>query len=223
MQRIILVLLLVSAGNAAYATLRQSLAANPQTAAALREIAPLVTSVRAASFPQLVDLEISLEPMQSDHIYFEGRFAFSSFLARRLRYVILFNPEAFARQVPPDGLRAIVAHELAHIDYFNRHSRMGLTSLIGLLWAPFAARFERRTDLEAIALGYGPGLESYRKWLYRNIPASRIEGKKRNYFSPEEIEAILLAVRQDPQIMGIFSACVPRGLAEVERESRRFR
>jgi len=221
LRRIILVLLLVGMGVGGYVALRQSPAVNPQTAAALREIAPLVASVRAASFPQLMDLEISLEPMQSDYIYLESRFTFSSFfLARKLRYMILINPEAFARHVPSDGLRAIVAHELAHIDYFNRQSRMGLTSLIGLLWAPFAARFERGADLEAIALGYGPGLESFRKWLYRNVPASRMEEKKRDYFSPEEIEAILLAVRQNPQIIGIFSACVPRGPAEIERESR---
>jgi len=159
--------------------------------------------------------------MHSDYIYLEGRFTFTSFFfARRLRYMIRFNPEALARQVPPDGLRAIVAHELAHIDYLNRQSRMGLVSLVQLLWARFAARFERGADLEAITLGYGPGLESYRAWLYRNVPPSRMEEKKRDYFSPEEIEAILRAARQNPQIMSVFSACVPRGLAEIERESR---
>ena len=187
----------------------------------MKAITPLVDSVRAASFPQLKDAEISFHPMRSNYIYLEGRFTLSSFfLARKLRYMILFNPEAMARQVPPDGLRAIVAHELAHIDYFNRQSRMGLVSLIRLLGAPFAARFERGADLEAIALGYGPGLESYRTWLYRNVPASRMEEKKRDYFSPEEIESILRAARQNPQIMSAFSACVPRGLAEIERESR---
>lgn len=181
----------------------------------------LVESVRAASYPQLKDVEIAFRPMRSDYIYFESRFTFSSFFfARKLRYMILFNPEVIARQVPPDGLRAIVAHELAHIDYFNRQSRMGLVNLIQVLRAPFAARFERGADLEAIALGYGPGMESYRTWLYRNAPASRMEEKKRDYFSPEEIEAILRAARQNPQIMGVFSACVPRGLAEIERESQ---
>src|SRR5271165_3298361 len=203
-----------------YLAFRQSPADGPQTDAALKEVAALADSVRAASFPQLKDVEITLHPMRSDYIYLEGRFTFSSFFfARKLRYMILFNPESFARRVPPDGLRAIVAHELAHIDYFNRQSRMGLVSLIQLLWAPFAARFERGADLEAIALGYGPGLESYRTWLYRNVPASRMEEKKRDYFSPEEIEAILRAARQNPQIMGRFSACVPRDLTEIERES----
>lgn len=91
----------------------------------------LVESVRAASYPQLKDVEIAFRPMRSDYIYFESRFTFSSFFfARKLRYMILFNPEVIPRQVPPDGLRAIVAHELPHIDYFNRQSRMGLVNLI---------------------------------------------------------------------------------------------
>ena len=206
---------------ASYFALRESPADSPQTEAALKAVTPVLNSVRAASFPQLKDVDITLHPMSSDYIYLEGRFTFSSFFfARKLRYMILVNPEAFARKVPEDGLRAIVAHELSHIDYFNRQSRMGLVSLIQLPWAPYAARFERGADLEAIALGYGPGLESYRTWLYRNVPASRTEEKKRDYFSPEEIEAILRAARQNPQIMGVFSACVPRGLAEIEQESQ---
>jgi len=208
-------------GIGGYFAVWQSPAGDPQTHSASKAIAPLVDSVRAASFPQLKDAGISLRPMHSDYIYFESRFTFSSFfLASKLRYTILFNPEAIARKVPPDGLRAIVAHELAHIDYFNRRSRMGLVSLTRLLWAPFAARFERGADLEAIALGYGPGLESYRTWLYRNVPASRMEEKKRDYFSPEEIEAILHATGRNPQMMAVFTACVPRGRAEIERESR---
>lgn len=214
--------MLGGAGIGGYVALRPSPADSLENNIASKEIATLVESVRAASYPQLKDVEIALHPMRSDYIYFESRFTFPSFFfGRKLRYMILFNPEAIARQVPPDGLRAIVAHELAHIDYFNRQSRMGLVSLIQLLWAPFAARFERGADLEAIALGYGPGLESYRTWLYRNVPASRMEEKKRDYFSPEEIEAILRTAQRNPQIMGVFSACVPRGLPEIEEEAQK--
>jgi hypothetical protein len=221
LRTILLVLLLAGAGIAGYVALRPSPADSAKTNTASQKVSALVDIVRAASYPQLKDVEIALHPMRSDYIYFESSFTFPSFfLGRKLRYTILFNPEAIARQVPPDGLRAIVAHELAHIDYFNRQSRMGLVSLIQLLWVPFTLRFERAADLEAISLGYGPGLESYRVWLYRNVPPSWMEEKKRDYFSPEEIEAILRSARQNPQIMSVFSVCVPRSLIEVERESR---
>jgi hypothetical protein len=220
LRRIILILLLGSAGIAGYFALRQS-AESPQADVALKVVAPVVDNVRAASFPQLKDVEITLHSMRSDYIYLESRFTFSSFFfARKLSYMILFNPEAIARKVPSDGLRAIVAHELAHVDYYKRESRMGLFSLIQLLRAPWAARFERSADLEAIALGYGPGLQSYRKWLYRNVPASRMDEKKRDYFSPEEIEAIQRAAERNPKIMAVFTACIPRDRAEIERESR---
>ena len=215
-----LFLLLGGAGTGGYLALCHDPLDSPEAEAAMKQIAPLVGSVRASSFPQLKDAEIALLPIHSNYIYLEGRFTLSSyFFSRKLSYLIRFNPDAIARNVPPDGLRAIVAHELSHIDYFHSQSRMGMVSLVRLLWASYNARFERGADLETIALGYGPGLESYRTWLYRNIPSSRMEEKKRDYFSPEEIEAILKAWRKDPQIMAVFSACVPRNLAEIEREA----
>src|SRR5271165_3936976 len=99
-------------GIASYFALRASPADSPQTDAALKAVAPLLDSVRAASLPQLKDAEITLHPMHSDYIYFESRFTFSSFFfARKLRYIIQFNPEVIARRALPDGLRAIVGHE----------------------------------------------------------------------------------------------------------------
>jgi integrase len=182
----------------------------------LQRIAPIVDSVRARSFPQLQDAEITLRAIRSDYIFLEGRFSFTSyFLAPKLHYIILFNPDALARHVPPDALQAIVAHELSHIDYLHRHRRLGLLRLIRLLSAAYTARFERGADLQAIALGYGPGLESYRTWLYRNIPPKHLPEKMRDYFSPEEIEAILAASRRNPQVMDVFSARPPRNLAEI--------
>jgi hypothetical protein len=210
-------LLLGAAAIGGYYLLRP----RPSSGAAMNEIAALLASVRVASFPQLKDVDIALEPMNSDYIYFESQFTLSSLLfSRQLHYRLLYNPAVFARQAPRDGLRAILAHELAHIDYFHRQSRMGLVSLVRLLSTRFASRFERGADLRAIGLGYGPGLESYRGWLYRNVPPSRMEEKRRDYFSPEEIEAILQAVQQDPAIGSALSTCVPRSLGAIERLSR---
>jgi hypothetical protein len=154
-------------------------------------------------------------------VFLETRFTFSSyFFSRRLRYMLSFNRAALARGVPEEGLRAIVAHELAHIDYYQSQSRMGLMGLVRLVSSSFNTRFERTADLETIALGYGPGLQSYRTWLYRNIPPSRMEEKKRDYFSPAEIDAILRVERQNPEVMRTFARCVPLSLADIEREAQ---
>jgi hypothetical protein len=185
------------------------------------EIRSLVDGVRATSYPRLKAASISIQRLRNDHVFLESRFTFRSFfLGRKLRYKIFFNAEAIARQVPADGLRAIIAHELAHIDFYQRNSRWKLLGLVRLLSPNYAARFERTTDLEAIAAGYGPGLESFRIWLYRNIPSRYLEQKRRDYFSPEEIEAILRAEREEPGVMQRLSTCVPRNLAEIEREIR---
>jgi hypothetical protein len=184
------------------------------------DVETLVESVRHRSFPQLQNAKITIYDLHSDFDYLQARFTVSSFFSRELSYMILFNPEAIRRGVPPDGLRAIVAHELAHINYYESQSRMGLLSLVRLLVPSFTTRFERRADLDTIALGYARGLEQYRVWLYRNVPAGRASEKRRDYYTPEEIEALLQAQKDHPGIMSTFMRCVPRNLAEIQQEAR---
>jgi len=187
---------------------------------AVETIRPLVDSVRRASFPQLADADIGIYRLESDYIYLEARFSVASYFGRRLHYMVFVNPETFRRGVPVDALRAIVAHELAHINYYQSQSRMGLLSLVRLLVPASNARFERKADLDAIALGYAPGLRSFRLWLYRNIPADRMSEKMRDYYSPEEIDALLMAEGERPGSMSTFIRCVPRNLAEIHEYER---
>jgi hypothetical protein len=189
-----------------------------QHALGLADIEKAINDVRHASFPELERADISVYDLHSEFDHLQARFTVSSFFARKLRYMILFNPEAIRRHVPADGLRAIVAHELAHINYYESQSRMGLLSLALLLLPAFTARFERKADLDAIALGYGPGLEIYRIWLYRNIPREAEAEKKRDYYTPDEIEALLQAETKHPGIMSKFSRCIPRNLAEIAQQ-----
>jgi hypothetical protein len=184
------------------------------------DIKSVIDDVRHASFPQLAAADITVHDLTSDFDYLQARFTVSSFFSRKLQYMILFNQEAIRRQVPDDGLRAIVAHELAHINYYENQSRMGLLSLAGLLLPSFTTRFERRADLDAIALGYGPGLETYRRWLYRNIAQARTAEKKRDYYTPEEIKALLAAEANHPGILRTFLRCVPLNLAQIRAQDR---
>jgi hypothetical protein len=187
---------------------------------ALDGIKQMIQSVRQASFPRLSRANIAVYDLRSNSDYLQARFTVSSFFSRKHQYLIFFNREAIRRQVPTEGLRAIVAHELAHISYYEDQSRMGLLSLAGLLVTSFTTHFERKADLDAIALGYGRGLQTFRTWLYRNIPPSRVAGKKRDYYTPEEIEALLRAETYHPGIMNKFQRCVPRNLAEISEDAR---
>lgn len=173
--------------------------------------------VRDASYPRLRDASIQVQPLRSDFVFYQARFSFCSyFFNRRLHYLMGANSLALDRLIPPEAMRAILAHELAHVNYYQVHNRIQLLGLLRLVSPSFAARFERKADLDAIDLGYGPGLALFRRWLYANIPPSRIAAKKRNYLTPEEIEAVLDARQHDPEIMSKLMRSVPRNLRQIE-------
>jgi hypothetical protein len=128
---------------------------------------------------------------------------------------VYVNPRLFELQAPEAGVRAIIAHELAHVLYFKNRNRVQLLGLVRLISKRYTAKFERRSDLKAISLGYGEGLKAYRRWLYGNVPASKLGEKRRNYFSPEEIDAILSASRTRPELLDYWVKQVPLSLDEI--------
>jgi hypothetical protein len=153
---------------------------------------PLVHEVQTASFPELEESQISVRRFTSDSDYFRARFSIPRFLVgAKMRYFIEVNSTSAITSAPEDGKRAIVAHELAQIAYYDRHKRSFLLGLVRLTDQRFRAGFEKEADAQAIRLGYAQGLKEYRVWLYRHVPARALAEKKRDYLSPEEIEAFV--------------------------------
>jgi hypothetical protein len=151
----------------------------------------LVREVRTASFPELATADIRVLPFVSESDYFQARFSLSRLmLGRRMRYSIRVNPGAALADVPEEGRRAIVAHELAHLAYYTRGNRLHLVNLLRFPGKRFRERFEKRADTEAVRRGYAQGLKQYRVWLYQHVPASALPEKKRDYLSPDEIDAV---------------------------------
>lgn len=163
--------------------------AQTDTELAVQErVRQLVDEVRMAAYPELQRVEIKIQLFDSPSDYFQTRFTFTSFLFQaKLRYVLRVNRRLFAQPAPDEALRAVIAHELAHILYFKARPQLQLLSLVRLVSPDFTAGFERRTDLQALARHYGPGLKAYRQWLYQQVPADKLAEKQRNYFSPAEI------------------------------------
>jgi hypothetical protein len=128
---------------------------------------------------------------------------------------VFVNPQVFARGAPDVGVRAILAHELAHVLYFKTRNRLKLLGLVRLASKTSTHRFERWADLQAISRGYGEGLKEYRKWVYRNIPASNLAAKRLTYFSPDEIDAILFASRARPDLLAYWLKHVPLNLDQI--------
>ncbi len=151
----------------------------------------LVDEVRNASYPELVGVRIQIRELSSESDYFRSRpDLVRTMLPARMRYVIFVNPRVFALGAPDDGVRAIVAHELGHMVYYRRGCRLRLLGLARLARSGFRQRFERWADLQAISRGYADGLKTYREWLYRHVPAKSLAEKHRDYYSPQDIDAI---------------------------------
>ena len=184
---------------------------------AVAETKKIVAEVVKDSYPELQDAQISVKIFHSRSDYFRSRFSFSRFLTfRRLHFLLQINPQIFEKNAPESGIRAIIAHELAHAAYYRRHNRFELLGLVNLQSKSFTAKFERGADLQAIKRGYGAGLKDYREWLYRNIPAQKIAAKKRDYFSPEEIDLIVEAIKEKPELIDYWIKNVPRNFDEIQ-------
>ncbi len=168
------------------------------------------------SFPEIKKSKIRFKTFAGKSSFFKARFSISRFLTfQRTRYLIYVNPRVYELGPSKIATRSILAHELAHLDYYRRKNRFELLGLSSLMSKSFTARFERRADIEAIARGYGTGLIEYREWLYRNIPKGAIKSKKRNYFTPPELKVMLEALKEKPDLIGVWRRKVPRNLEEV--------
>lgn len=176
----------------------------------------LIQILRRASFPELNRIDLRTRTFHSQSDYLRARFSISRFfLPLRMRYYVDLNPALFQQQAPPDGLCAIVAHELAHIVVLSSGNRIRRLGLVRLFSRRQTVRFERGADLETIHRGYGDGLKSYRTWVYAHIPHSKLEQKLRNYFSPDEISMIQKTLQAQPDLFAYWSRHVPVNLAEI--------
>ena len=176
----------------------------------------LAREIIAASYPQLKGSDIRIESFASQSDYFKARFGYPQYFVTRMRYLLFVNPRVFELHAPEAGVRAIIAHELAHALYFKLRNRVQLLGLVRLTSKQFTAEFERWADLKAISLGYGEGLKEYRRWLYKNAPGSRLAEKKRDYFSPEEIDAIEQASSRRPELLDYWLRHVPLSLEQIQ-------
>jgi hypothetical protein len=186
-------------------------------AEAIRRTRLIIEQVVKEAYPELISADLQVKTFTSSSDYFRTSFAFARFLTgRKMRYIIRVNPRVYELAAPEASIRAILAHELGHVFDFHRKKRIRLFGLVRLSTRGYTARFERWTDLQAIGRGYAEGLKAYRQWLYQNIPAEKLAEKRRNYFSPEEIDAIEAKRQQKPEVIAYWLKHVPRNLQEIE-------
>lgn len=193
-------------------------AAREETTGAITMTGPFILTVRGSSFPELSHIDLRVRAFRSQSDYFRTRFSVSRFLLLiPMRYFVDVNPALFLRPPPSDGVCAILAHELAHVVSLSSGNRIRRLGLIRLLSQRYTVKFERGADLEAIHRGYGDGLKTYRSWVYSHVPSGKVQEKRRNYFSPEEITVIQVKLQKQPELFQYWSRHVPTNLDEIQR------
>jgi hypothetical protein len=185
--------------------------------AGIRAVGAVIQELRGTSYPELVQVDLRVRSFRSQSDFFRTRFSLSRFLLpMRMRYFVDVNPALFQEQAPSDGVCAILAHELVHVVSLSRGNRIRRFGLVRLLSKRQTAKFERRADLEAIHRGYGDGLKKYRTWVYLHIPPAKIQEKRRNYFSPDEIAAIENKLLEQPDLFTYWKEHVPINLEAIQ-------
>lgn len=185
---------------------------------AIKKTETIIKEIAQKSFPEIKLKKIRVKSFESDTSFFKARFSFTRYLTfQKMRHLVYVNPKVFKLNTPENGIRSIIAHELAHILYYTKKNRLELLGLASLASDSFTAKFERKADLVAIKRGFGKGLIEYRRWLYKNIPEKEIKSKKRNYFSPEEIALILGITKDNPKMFDVWRKNVPRNIDEIKK------
>lgn len=186
---------------------------NSEKEIAVEKTKKYLSAIVGNSFPELENEKIKVETFKSESDFFKARFSFTRFLTfQNINYIIFVNPKIYRSEVSEEAIIAILAHELAHALYYKEKNRFQLLGLVSLADKNFTAKFERKADLQAIKKGYGEGLIKYREWLYKQISEKALAEKKHNYFTPEEIKAIM----KKPAKIDFWMKNVPRSLGEIE-------
>ncbi len=193
-------------------------ATSPYPAMVEEAIAQLVRR----SYPSLKGLRIDLHDVHWEDAYFSSFFAFPLPFKKRT-YKIGINLRAFDRDLPEEAMKSILSHELGHTLAYSKRNFFQMFGLVKIFLNPGSLRrFERRADLEAIRRGHARGLIEYRNWVYRNIPAAKIEEKRRTYYAPEEIEALERERLRNPQLFELWLRDPPMTLEQIRRSAGEF-
>ena len=105
------------------------------------------------------------------------------------RYIVRFNTLVFETPPPAGGTAAILAHELQHaVDYTEMDGDELLDFALRYAEGDIAA-YERETDEVVLEAGCASGLKAYREWLYQQVDAETEANKRRDYYTPDEIDA----------------------------------
>jgi hypothetical protein len=171
----------------------------------------------ALSYPELKGARYELYPFEAETIRFQSNFTAGSVLFGPRVYRLGINVAVLSDPPPPGGLRAVLAHELAHTLYYHQRGRLELVA-IGRIFVDREAQidFERATDLEACARGFALGLVEYRTWIEKEMTPETRARYYETYYTPAELERL---AKVAPETLRGWQDAPPRGVEAIEKKS----
>ena len=132
------------------------------------------------SFPRLDGLTLVLETFDSHEDFYRARPRSAWRPPRDRIYAVSVNTKVCDDPPAPDAEKAILAHELAHL---QAYSAMGRAGLLRLGWEYLVRpggkgveRVEKEADDVVVGLGLAPGPAAYRECCSR-VPPRRRSGR----------------------------------------------
>ena len=165
----------------------------PPATVTRREVERELARVVDRSFPELKGVDIAVEEIRSKSDFFTSGYDPETVLKKgpSRSYRVYVNPRLFESPPSEAAIEAALAHELTHILDYTRLSPVALEKFTLRYATGDDSKYERATDQGALERGYGCGLIEYRRWLYAHVSRGTEAAKRRNYLTPEEIEAWL--------------------------------
>jgi len=160
-------------------------------------LAALLDATRAAVYPELEGVSIGLRAVE-DLAYLRAWTELDTVAlddGRARTYTVEYDPVLLSDPPDPGALAAVLTHELGHVSDYVGMDSAGLVDFA--LWyasqdpmtSDELAAYERATDEQALTRGCAAGLARFREWVYAHADAEVEAEKRRNYYSPEEIDA----------------------------------
>ena len=164
----------------------------------VQELQQILDEVRTALYVGDADLAITLEPHTDRTSFFAANLDTDtiSFEPRERACRVYYLPALFDDPPPRAAVAAILAHEVEHVrDYAGMDTDTLVEFALGYALSDDNSAYERATDLKAMERGCAAGLVQYREWLYDRLASDpeAVEKKKREYWTPEELRAWIVA------------------------------
>lgn len=161
-------------------------------ALSLKQFESQVTEVKDKYFPEFKDLSIIVGTFKSDEYFLQAQPKIKSLFKKRSKrvYEVKLNTKLLACPPTPQGLEAILVHELEHIrDYTVWSSKKIVKHALQYSFnCDLRIGYERMTDLRVLNHGLHDGLIDYRHWVYSKLSQKKLKAKRLIYLTPEEIE-----------------------------------